>query len=100
VGHVSKVAMCRAGVVFWKVQTEMMGAVVCVLRDVSWRCSFLKAHGHLMGHNGAARAAVWPFGSPRTALTCTSLLVWLVFVNVMAVDFWISGIVGSDWVST
>jgi hypothetical protein len=94
--HVSRVAMCRVGVVFWKVQTEMMGALNCVLIDVAWRRAFLRAHPHLLGHSGAARADVWPFGSPRTALTCTYLLVWLIFIDVMAVDIWVSGIVGED----
>jgi hypothetical protein len=93
---VSDVARCRVGVVFWKVQTEMMGAICGILRDVASRRSFLRAHPHLIGNNGAARAAAWPFGCPSTVVTSVSLVIWLGFLNVMAVDFWVSAIVGSD----
>ncbi len=39
------------------------------------------ADPHLIGHDGPARAAAWPFGYRSTMLTCTSLLIWLMFVE-------------------
>jgi hypothetical protein len=88
--NLPKVARCQMGLVFWKVQTEMLAAIYVVLRDVSWRRSFLKAHPHLIGPNGAARAAAWPFGSPRTAVTCVALVVGFIYVDIIAIDIWVS----------
>jgi hypothetical protein len=86
-------AWCRVRIVFWRVQMEVLAAVVGVLRDVAWRRSFLRDHPHLIGHNGAARAAVWPFGSNRTLVTCVGLVMWLLSIDIMAVDFWVSAII-------
>jgi hypothetical protein len=94
-GHVSDPAWCQVCVVFWKVQMEMKGAVFRVLRDVAWRCAFLRGHLHLIGPNRAARAAAWPFGSPRTVLTCVGIIVCLVGVDVAAVDSWVWAIARS-----
>jgi hypothetical protein len=93
--HMPESAWCRVRVVFWRIQMEVMGAVVGVLRDVAWRRFFLKGHTHLIGQAGAARAAAWPFGSRRTAMTCVSLAVGLFGLDVMAVDFWVSAIARS-----
>jgi hypothetical protein len=92
-GRMSEPAWCQVCVVFWKVQMEMMGAVFRVLRDVAWRRAFLRGHPHLIGPNGAARAAAWPFGSPRTIVTCAALIFCLVAVDVRAVEFWVWAIV-------
>jgi hypothetical protein len=94
--NVSKVARCQVGIVFWKVQAEMLAAVVHLLREVAWRRSFLRAHPHLTGQNDTTRPAAWPFGSPGAVGICISVLAWIISLDVMAVDFWVSGIVGSD----
>jgi hypothetical protein len=95
-GRVSEPAWCQVCIVFWKVQMEMMGAVFRVLRDVAWRRAFLRGHPHLIGPNGAARAAAWPFGSPRTVVTCAGIIVCLVSVDIAAVDFWVWAIARSS----
>jgi hypothetical protein len=88
-------ARCRVGMVFWRVQMEGTGAVFGVLRDIAWRRSFLTSHPHLIGQDGVARAAAWPLESPRTLMTCMSLVLSLVVLNIMAIDFWVSAVVHS-----
>lgn len=88
---------CEVWVMFWRLQAKVIGGVVGVLRDVAWRCSFLRSHLHLIGPDGAARAAAWPFGSPCTTVTCLALLLCLLYVEVMAFSFRVSaGILSKD----
>ncbi len=94
--EMSRVVKCQVGLVFWKVQTEMIGAVFGVLRDIASRRFFLRAHPQLIGQTGAACTAAWPLGSSSTVSTCISLMLWLTCLDVMAVNFWVSGIVGSQ----
>jgi hypothetical protein len=95
--RVSEPASCQVCIIFWRVQIEMMGAVFRVWRDVAWRRAFLRVHTQLIGPNGVARAAAWPFGSPRTIVTCAAIIVCLVAVDVTAVDFWVWAIARSGW---
>jgi hypothetical protein len=88
----SKLVRCRVGIVFYKVQAKIAGAVIGVLRDVVGRRSFLRVHPHLLDRDGTPRATAWPFGSPRTAVTCVCLVVWLALLDVVALDFWVSSI--------
>jgi hypothetical protein len=56
----------------------------------------LRTHPYLLGRDGISRAVAWPFGSPRTPVTCVCLVVWLALLDVVAVDFWVSSIVSVD----
>jgi hypothetical protein len=94
--YVTDPTRCQVWVMFWRIQGEVMGGVVGVLRDVAWRRSFLRAHPDLIGHDGAARAAAWPFGSPRTLIPCAGLVISLFYVEAVALDFRVSAILRSD----
>lgn len=62
----SAVPGCGTRLAFWGIQVGLLGVIITLLGDVLSRRQFLAKHPELIGPNGAARAAQWPFGSVRS----------------------------------